>query len=205
MRTIPCPAVAARPGGAPNSRGATVRARSARTRGVWGSPPEDTTSDPVRTLRGQGSPKRVGVIEALSHLSRQVRRLLEMAGTWPDDMPVELPPAVGYKTARQLRPAEVDELVDAYQAGATTRELATRFGIWRGTVGKHLEARGIDTRAPKLQPKDIQEAAKLYQAGWTLNKIARQYRVGYNTIRKRLLKAGVVMRPRGGKQTADDS
>jgi hypothetical protein len=114
-------------------------------------------------------------------------------------LPAELPAPTSYKTARQLRPAEVDELVVAYRAGATTQELGARFGVWRGTAGRHLKARGIDTRAPVLGSEDLNEAARLYRAGWTLDKLANRYAVGYNTIRVHLLTAGVVMRPNGRK------
>ena len=41
---------------------------------------------------------------------------------------------------RQLRPEEVDELVDAYHAGATAKKLGGLFGINAKTVGKHLRA-----------------------------------------------------------------
>lgn len=139
----------------------------------------------------------MGVVRALSHPSRQVRRLLELAKTWPDGVPAELPAPTSCRTARQLRPAEVDKLVEEYRAGATTDELGARFGVWRGTVGRHLKARGIDTRALNLGQDDLQEAADLYRAGWTLDRLAKRYRVGYNTVRVRLCAAGVVMRPRG--------
>jgi hypothetical protein len=126
-----------------------------------------------------------------------VRRLLELAVTWPDSSPNELPVPVSYKIARQLRPAEVDELVAAYEARMTTRELGVQFGVWRGTVGRHLKARGVDTRASAIRPKDVQEAANMYREGRTLNKLANRYEVGYNAIRVHLLVAGVVMRQRG--------
>ncbi|HEV8562694.1 MAG TPA: hypothetical protein VGR06_40780, partial [Actinophytocola sp.] len=108
-----------------------------------------------------------------------------------------LPAPTGCKTARQLRPAEIDRLVEAYNAGATTHELGARFGVWRGTIGRHLKARGIDTRAPNLRHDDLQEAADLYRIGWTLDKLAKRYGIGYNTMRVRLVAAGVSMRPRG--------
>jgi hypothetical protein len=88
------------------------------------------------------------------------------------------------------------------KAGTITRELGVQFGVWRGTVGKHLKERGIDTRAPILGPDEVQTAADLYRAGWTLDKIAKRYGTGYNTIRRHLLMHGVVMRPRG-RPTAD--
>jgi hypothetical protein len=89
--------------------------------------------------------------------------------------------------------------VAAYRAGATIRELGAQFGVWRGTVGRNLKARDINTRAPKLGQDGIQEAARLYRTGWTLIEIAEHYGVGYNTMRVRLISAGMVMRPKGRK------
>jgi hypothetical protein len=91
--------------------------------------------------------------------SDHVRRLLELAARWPDSTPDVLPALAGCKTTHQLRPAEVDKLVEEYQAGATTYELGARFGVWRGTVGRHLNARGIDTRAPNLRQDDLHESS----------------------------------------------
>jgi hypothetical protein len=75
--------------------------------------------------------------------------------------------------------------------------LAVRFGIWRGTVGKHLKERDIDTRAPIFGPADVQVAANLYRAGWTLRQIARRYQIDDETARTYLVAAGVQMRVRG--------
>jgi transposase len=128
-----------------------------------------------------------------------------MVKSWPDAPPDEQLQGSGQcRTARQLRPAEIDQLVAEYRAGATTRELAVRFQVWRGTVGKHLKDRGIDTRASAFGLEDAEAAADLYRAGWPLDKIAKQYRVGYNTVRRHLLAHGVVMRPRGWPTTGSD-
>lgn len=177
-----------------------LRGSGGGARRVWGvAPSESTTSDAVRALRGHTSAERVGVVRALANPSRQVRRLLELARTWPEGVPETKVETRSVKTARQLRPAEVDKLVEAYEAGATTHELGIHFGVWRGTAGRHLKARGIDTRAPNLGQDDLQEAADLYRAGWTLDRLAKRYSIGYNTIRVRLITAGVTMRPKGRK------
>jgi DNA-binding transcriptional regulator LsrR (DeoR family) len=42
---------------------------------------------------------------------------------------------------RRLRPAEVDELVTAYEHKVTVRALAERFGINRTTVSMRLRGR----------------------------------------------------------------
>lgn len=130
-------------------------------------------------------------------LGRPVCRLLELAKTWPVVTERNPPTTTSYRTARQLPPSEIDELVEAYQQGATTKELATRFGLWRGTVGKHLKDRGVDTRAPSVAPEDVQVAARLYQSGWTLGQIAERYGIGDETTRSHLVAAGVQMRARG--------
>ena len=101
-----------------------------------------------------------------------VRRLLELAESWDDAALAELPQAANCKTARPLRPADVDNLVDAYRAGATVRELAERYGVHRVTIGRNLQARGVSTRQPALSASDVPRAARLYESGWSLAKIA---------------------------------
>jgi hypothetical protein len=95
---------------------------------------------------------------------------------------------------RQLRPAEVDQLVSAFGAGSTVKALAAQFGIHRVTVGQHLRARGIDTKPPGLAPDDVPAAATLYRAGWSLARIGEKFGTTDDTVRAYLLKVGVRMR-----------
>lgn len=139
------------------------------------------------------------VVQALSHPAKTARRLLKLVVTWPNDAAGNAAylPTHHYRTARQLRPVEVDELVQGYVGGATVFELATQFGIDRRTVGQHLRKRGIDTRPPRLRPEDVPDAAELYRSGWSLAKIAHKFGLkasGATTVRRYLLEAGVVMR-----------
>jgi hypothetical protein len=99
----------------------------------------------------------VGVVEALAHPSRPARRLLDVVKTWPESLLTEVPLPAKYRTMRQLQPAEIDELVAAYQAGSMVRQLAGQFGIYRSTVGRHLAARGIDTKPPALHPAEYRQ------------------------------------------------
>jgi DNA-binding CsgD family transcriptional regulator len=100
---------------------------------------------------------------------------------------------------RQLRPAEVDDLVETYQAGATVFDLAARFGIDRRTVGQHLRRRGIETTPPGLHPDDVPAAFELYESGWSLQRIAEKFGTSANTVRARLLEADVLMRDAQGR------
>ena len=63
------------------------------------------------------------------------------------DLTVECPkPASSTVKQRQrrLQPDEIDQLVAAYQAGASTYGLADQFGITRHTVAAHLNRRGVE-------------------------------------------------------------
>ncbi|MDQ3577535.1 MAG: hypothetical protein M3443_08020 [Actinomycetota bacterium] len=56
-------------------------------------------------------------------------------------------------------------------------------------MGKHLRARGIETKPVALTDDDVKEAARLYIEGWTLAQIADKYEVGNNTVRTHPLKS----------------
>lgn len=75
--------------------------------------------------------------------------------------------------------------------------LADRFGIHRTTVGKHLNARGIDTRPPALDADELPKLIQLYEDGHSIATIAERYGVSKNAIRDRLLATGLALRPRG--------
>jgi hypothetical protein len=149
-----------------------------------------------------GQTAYVGLVEALAHPDRQARRLLDMGATWPNSGPEKLPEPVPYRTQRQLQPAEVDQVVEAYQVGATALELASRFGVYRTTIGKHLQSRGIDTSPPALLPENINQTVRLYQEGWSLTRLGDRFGVSANTVKAYLLAAGVMMRPKGRQPKA---
>lgn len=145
-------------------------------------------------------PCYVGVVEALSSTSRPVKRLLDLATAWPNRDTYDASHIRSYRVMRQLQPADIDEMMKIYEAGATVYELAEQFSINRKTVGKHLRARGIDTKPPGLHPDDVPAAAELYRAGWSLARLAEKFDTTANTVRARLLEVGVVMRDTQGQE-----
>lgn len=138
----------------------------------------------------------MGAVKAFSNRSTPVQRLLDLAKTWSDtpNGAGPSPPPKPFKTLRKLKPSEVDELVEKYQAGSSVYQLAKLYGIHRITVGKHLRSRGIDTMPPTLTQEQIREAAHLYTDGWSCKKIAKHFGVGAETVRERLHQSGVVIR-----------
>jgi DNA-binding transcriptional ArsR family regulator len=140
----------------------------------------------------------VGAIEAFAHPPKGVQRLLKVAQGWADQLLTgPTPPPTSCRIAYQLQATAIDDLVAQYKAGATVRQLAAKFGVHRATVGKHLEARGVDTRQLLLSPEAVKEAVGQYQAGAVLEDLAMRYHVSDTTIRRYLLLNDVKLRPRG--------
>ncbi len=102
-----------------------------------------------------------------------------------------------------LTGAEVDELVAAYEAGATLRGLAKQFHIHRLTADAHLARRGVPVRGAGLDSVQAKEAARLYQAGWTLLQLSRRFEVDAQTVRRTIARQGVSIRPGGRPRRRD--
>jgi DNA-directed RNA polymerase specialized sigma24 family protein len=131
-----------------------------------------------------------------NHLAPAWSRLLE-----PDW--VHLEPTGNSRAQRQLQrrlnPHEVSELGARYMAGATVKELASRFGIHRTTVRSHLDRLGSPPRPRGLREPQVQDAVDLYVSGLSLAKIGDQLGCDAETARQALLRAGVTIRPRRGR------
>ncbi|MDQ3224166.1 MAG: hypothetical protein M3Q75_11955 [Gemmatimonadota bacterium] len=100
------------------------------------------------------------------------------------------------KENRKLSPAEVTELVDAYEAGASQRDLTRRFDLHEQTVRAHLRRRGVTLRQQQaLTDAQEAEAVRLYvEKAWTLAKLAVWFKVGPTAIRNVLVRRGVERR-----------
>lgn len=101
------------------------------------------------------------------------------------------------KENRKLSPAEVGELVVAYEAGASQAELAERFGVHEQTVRAHLRRQGVRIRPQwKLTELQEDEVVRLYvEESWTLAELAAQFKLGRTTMRRVLMRRGVERRP----------
>lgn len=88
----------------------------------------------------------------------------------------------------------MDQLVAAYETGATVYQLADRFKINRRTVSQIIKRRGVETRWKRLTEGDVNEAERLYTQGWSLARVGERLGVSDDAVRLRLLKRGVQMR-----------
>jgi DNA-binding CsgD family transcriptional regulator len=100
---------------------------------------------------------------------------------------------------KRLESAAVDELVAAYRAGLTLRELAARYGVHRNTVRHLVGCAGVTPRYRALGPAEIAEATRMYASGMSLAAVGRLLGVHANTVRSALIKAGIRTRDSHGR------
>ena len=105
---------------------------------------------------------------------------------------------------RRLSPADVDDLIATYRAGATIRHLAAEFGIHRTTVAAHLDRHQIPRHRERTawERSTLEEAAELYASGLSLADVADQSGIDAQTVANRFRRAGVAVRPRCGRPSA---
>lgn len=129
-----------------------------------------------------------------SDQGRSLRKLLQR----PVSGPKVVRARTARKTARRLDANEVDLLVERYEAGSTTSEVARRFGIHRSTVSLLLERQGVKRHYNLLQDDQLARATHLYQAGNSLVEVGKELGVNRSTVAYALKRAGIPMRPRPG-------
>jgi DNA-binding CsgD family transcriptional regulator len=99
---------------------------------------------------------------------------------------------------RRLRPAEIAELIAAYEAGASSYELAKQFRIHRHTVTQLLERQGVPRRYQSLTSEQVARATSLYESGLSLSAVGQELSCDPATVSQALRAAGVALRPRNG-------
>lgn len=105
---------------------------------------------------------------------------------------------------RRLRQSEVEEVVAAYQAGTTLKELAASHHVHRLTISAVLERSGIERRYRKLTNDDLDRVRNLYEQGTSMAAIAKQFEVNPSTIWHHLRRLGVTMRDVHGRTRDED-
>lgn len=101
---------------------------------------------------------------------------------------------------RRLSPTDLDNLLDAYRAGATINQLAVEFGIHRTTVAGHLDRHGVPRHSELTAWDDdiLGRAAELYATGSSLANVAHQFGIDAQTVANRFRRAGIPVRSRSG-------
>ncbi len=162
--------------------------------------PENLSEPLAEVLFGDGLSKGL-MVEVLGRYSnhcdqgKRIERVLEIPLSAPTT-PVSKPPR---KVHRRLLARELDELADAYVAGATLSQLSERFRKHRSTISTDLERRGVSRRYRLVEGERLHLAIQSYQAGKSVVSIGKDdLGVAGETVRQALIQAGVELRPRRG-------
>jgi len=99
---------------------------------------------------------------------------------------------------RFLRPQDVADIVNHYQVGETTQQVATRYSISKTRVATVLREQGVTIRRQGLTTEQVTEAARHYAAGRSLAWIGTHFGVSHTVIAAKLRQQGVQLRPRPG-------
>ncbi len=107
---------------------------------------------------------------------------------------------------RRLAPYEIDNLVDLYATGINVRQLAAAFGINRDTALRHLQRRGVPSRATERRLTDElhAEATRRYLAGEPMATLCDDLGINPTTMRRELSKTGIQLRRPGRPSTLRD-
>ena len=99
-----------------------------------------------------------------------------------------------------LSAAQIDEVVARYRAGATVKQLGTRFGVHRHTIANHLRDRDIRLRGGPMTTDEVTQAAALYNQGLSLAKVGTHFGRDASTIHLALGRLGVTFRDSQGRE-----
>ena len=102
------------------------------------------------------------------------------------------------RSKRFLRPEDTADIVARYEAGETTQQIGTRYGISKTRVATVLREQGITIRRQGLTEGQARDAATLYVSGKSLASLGTRFGVSHTTIAAVLRQQGVQLRPRPG-------
>jgi transposase-like protein len=141
-------------------------------------------------------------------VNRQFEVLLHLYLDLSDRSATELlddrQPVIHAPTGRRhyLPPADVDAVIQCYQAGSTIREIGTTFGVGRETVSSILKSHDVRIRNQSLEPEAVALAIDLYRSGLSLAKVGNELHCDASTVRLALEGSGVPRRDtHGGVRT----
>lgn len=102
------------------------------------------------------------------------------------------------RSKRFLTAADTADIMHRYEAGQTTHQIGTHYGISKTRVATVLRMQGITIRRQGLNDEQVREAATLYATGKSLAWLGARYNVSHTTIATALRRQGVELRPRPG-------
>jgi Mor family transcriptional regulator len=102
------------------------------------------------------------------------------------------------RSKRFLSVQDTADIVQRYEAGETTQQVGTRYGISKTRVATILRGQGVTIRRQGLNHEQAREAGTLYAAGKSLAWLGARYGVSHTTVAAVLRRHGIQLRARPG-------
>jgi DNA-binding CsgD family transcriptional regulator len=129
---------------------------------------------------------------SLSKYYAELRKRIQEAP--PRPRPSGPPP----RSKRFIRTDDLTDIITEYEAGATTKHIANRYGISKTRVATLLREHDVNLRRQGLTDEQVSEATDFYTAGRSLAGIAARFDVSPMTVAAALRRQGIPLRPRPG-------
>ncbi len=99
---------------------------------------------------------------------------------------------------RMLTDADMQEVIEMYRAGKTTRQIAEATGAHRHTIANRLKAAGIRLRRGKISQDEIAKLIRLYESGLSLAAVGKRLNLDAQTVLNYLRGSGSATRDTHG-------
>jgi uncharacterized protein (DUF433 family) len=140
----------------------------------------------------------IGTYSNLGHLCKKWVDLRKSINESPARPPLSRESGPKPRSKRFLTTIDIADITHRYEAGETTQQIGTRYGISKTRVATILRYHGATIRRQGLTTEQVTEAAQLYVAGHSLAWLGARFGVSHTTVRAALKQQGVHLRPRPG-------
>src|SRR5699024_8786304 len=148
---------------------------------------------PNRILgRGSGPMRVVALLTCHAKNTLILQKHLDRSPTTPILLVPERDPR------RKLSKTDIAQIVNAYEAGQSRKQVSESHSISRARVSQILRWHGVESRMRQPTDKEVEEMTVRYGAGDSLATIGTQLGFDPVTVRKYLLQRGVVIRSPAG-------
>lgn len=140
----------------------------------------------------------IGAYSNYGHLSKKWSDLQERIASSPSRPHLSEQDTHKPRSKRFLTNVEIADIAARYQAGESTQQIGSHYGISKTRVATVLREQGVTLRRQGLTDEQVREAARLYLAGQSLANLGAHFDVSHATIANVLHRQGVQLRPRPG-------
>lgn len=100
---------------------------------------------------------------------------------------------------RMLTDADVQDVIEMYRAGKTTRQIAEATGAHRHTIANRLKLAGIKLRRSKISKDEVAKLVRLYESGLSMAAVGERLNLDAQTALNYLKRAGIETRDCQGR------